>query len=182
MRGATRLRTYIEAESSALLKTLRVYVARAGISDQPLDAAASDLLNDVVVEALAHEDRFRATGSPRAWLLGIAANLIHRRSAERARRERREPLIGDLASGDDDDALFDYVAALDPRADEDTISGLLTTLSPEDQRVIRLAILADMDGDAVARELGITPGAARVRLHRALARLRVIYGKANQNA
>jgi hypothetical protein len=34
----------------------------------------AELLNEVVVEALAHADRFQADGQPRAWLLGIAAN------------------------------------------------------------------------------------------------------------
>ncbi|MEO8392787.1 MAG: hypothetical protein ABI700_07325 [Chloroflexota bacterium] len=38
--------------------------------------------------------------------------------------------------------------------------------------MLRLAILSGLDGDALARELGVTAGAARVRLHRALNRLR----------
>jgi DNA-directed RNA polymerase specialized sigma24 family protein len=37
---------------------------------------------------------------------------------------------------------------------------------------LRLAVLHDLTGEALAQELGIKPGAARVRLHRALNRLR----------
>lgn len=180
-----KLRAFIESESSALIGTLRVYLARAGLGVGDLDAAAHDLLNDVVVEALAHEDRFVTTGEPRAWLLGIAANLIRRRQAERAKRELREPLIRDLVTLDEsDDELFDRLCALadDPYEHDDEIAALLPALAPEDQRVIRLAILADMDGESLARELGITPGAARVRLHRALLRLRAVYGKAKTDA
>ena len=185
MKRTTRLRAFIENESSALTATLRRAVARAGLSDLPLDAAAQDLLNDVVVEALAHEDRFVTTGEPRAWLLGIAANLIRRRQSDRAKREQREPLIRDLVADDaSDDKLFDHLCALaeDPYEHDDEIAELVRTLTPDDQRVIRLAILADMDGDSLARELGITPGAARVRLHRALIRLRSVYGKAKADA
>jgi RNA polymerase sigma factor (sigma-70 family) len=183
MRRKTRLRAFIESESSALIGTLRVYLARAGFADP--DEGAADLLNDVIVEALAHEDRFLPSGEPRAWLLGIAANLIRRRQADRAKRELREPLIRDLVTDDaSDDELFDHLCALadDPYDHDDDIGALVAALPLDDQRVIRLAIFAEMDGEALARELGITPGAARVRLHRALLRLRAVYGKARQDA
>ena len=183
-RTTSRLRAFIENESSALVTTLRVYLARAGLVESP-----DDLLNDVIVEALEHEDRFVPTGEPRAWMLGIAANLIRRRQVDRAKREQREPLIRDLVADDaSDDELFDHLCALadDPYEHDDEIAALVSTLSLDDQRVIRLAILADMDGDSLARELAITPGAAWVRLHRALMRLRTIYvankGKAKEDA
>ncbi|MBL8132660.1 MAG: sigma-70 family RNA polymerase sigma factor [Anaerolineae bacterium] len=171
------LRQFIAQEAEALQTTLRWYLRRAGLDD-----AAEDLLHDVVVEALRHEGRFREHRAPRAWLLGIAANLIRRRRAERAKRERREPLLRDLYPNDpaDDDALFDRVAAL-AQAYGDTpdaqleVDALLSRVSPEDAEVLRLAILHEMDGAAVARVLGITPGAARVRLHRAVLRLRGTY-------
>ena len=91
------LRHLIENETSALLGTLQVYVVRAGfVHGQGATLAAVELLNRVVVEALEHADRFRPSGQPRAWLLGIAANLIKRERAERSRRERREPLVRDM--------------------------------------------------------------------------------------
>src|SRR5215813_7093999 len=114
----SRLRQFIADETDGLLGTLRYYVYRAGLTgqEQPLDAAASELLNEVVIEALEHEDRFRASGQPRAWLLGIAANLIKRKQAEFARRSRREPLARDLYPGDQetisDDDVFDWMASL----------------------------------------------------------------------
>ncbi len=188
MKRTTRLRAFIEHESSSLIGTLRYYLSRAGTADQPLDAAAQELLNDVVVEALAHEERFRPDGQPRAWLLGIAANLIRRRQVERAKRDQREPLVRDLFTDDatlSDDELFDRFSALadaDPLDEaEGEIATLMHTLSDDDQRVLRLAILTGLDGDSVARELGTTPGAARVRLHRALHRLRAAY-QAQQKA
>lgn len=181
----SRLRRYIETEAADLQRTLRVYLHRAGLlgRDQPPDAAASELLNEVVLEALRHEARFRAAASPRAWLLGIAANLIRRKRAELARRHRREPLLRDLVREADaemsDDDLFDWLMALTrtPEAGEsDGTAALLALLTPDDQQVIRLAVLHDLDGAALAQALGITPGAARVRLHRALNRLRGALG------
>jgi RNA polymerase sigma-70 factor (ECF subfamily) len=49
---------------------------------------------------------------------------------------------------------------------------MLARCSNEDQTILRLAILEELDGDAVARRLGVPPGTARVRLHRAIKRLR----------
>ena len=61
----TRLRQFIESESSTLLGTLRYYLFRAGLNGRglPLESAAQDLLNDVVEEALEQlsaKDRVKA--------------------------------------------------------------------------------------------------------------------------
>jgi RNA polymerase sigma factor (sigma-70 family) len=177
------IRQFIAGESETLLGTLRYYVVRAGLADGR-DAApvASELLDEVVVQALEHAERFRPSGQPMAWLLGIAANLIRRRQAERATRDRREPLVRDLCSSAQDalseDELFDRVASLSaggPIADweaNEAASAILAHVSADDRRVLQLAVLHGLNGEALAQELGIKPGAARVRLHRALNRLR----------
>jgi RNA polymerase sigma factor (sigma-70 family) len=188
----TRLRQFIESESSTLLGTLRYYLFRAGLNgrDLPLESAAQDLLNDVVAEALEHEDRFRTAGQPRAWLLGIAANLVKRRQQDIIRRDQREPLIRDLhpemEAQMSDDELFDWfadVAATTPDAFEqrEDVDVLLSALAPEDEYVLRLAIMNGLDGVSLAKVLKVTPGAARVRLHRALGRLRVVYYRQEEN-
>ena len=171
----TRLRQFIEDEAHVLTRTLGFYLRHAGLS-----MSASELLNEVVAEALEHEDRFNPSRQPRAWLLGIAANLIRREQAELARLDRREPLARDLYPGDEpsDDEVFDWLAVFDGAETlaelegNETVKALLAGVSADDASVLRLAILSGLDGDALARELGTTPGAARVRLHRALNRLR----------
>ncbi len=171
----TRLRQFIEDETPVLTRTLGFYLSRAGLT-----VSASELLSEVVVEALKHEDRFNPARQPRAWLLGIAANLIRRKQTEIARLNRREPLARDLYPGDEpsDDEVFDWLAsfgeveALEALETNEAVRILLAGASPEDAHILRLAILSGLDGEALARELGVTPGAARVRLHRALNRLR----------
>ncbi len=184
----TRLRQFIEYESSTLLGTLRYYLFRAGLSgrDLPLEAAAHDLLNDVVAEALEHEERFRTAAHPRAWLLGIAANLVKRRQHDIARLDQREPLLRDLhpeVEGQmSDDELFDWIAEVatatpDAFEQREDVHLLLAALPHDDERVLRLAIMNGLDGAALAKALDISPGAARVRLHRALGRLRTVYAE-----
>lgn len=170
-----RLRQFIEEESHVLTRTLGFYLNRAGLT-----VSASELLNEVVVEALQHEDRFNAARQPRAWLLGIAANLIRRKQAELARLDRREPLARDLYPGDEpsDEEVFDWLArwtgveTLEALESDEAANALLASVSADDAHILRLAILSGLDGEALARELGVTAGAARVRLHRALTRLR----------
>jgi RNA polymerase sigma-70 factor (ECF subfamily) len=142
---------------------------------------ADELFNDMVVEALRSADRLKPDMHPKPWLLGIAANLIKRRQTEMAKRDRREPLMRDLYPDMEDtlsdDELFDllpvttYGSLEDVEADE-TTQHLLSGLSKSDADLLRLAILHDMSGEALAKALGVSPVAARVRLHRALQRLR----------
>lgn len=180
--GRKRLESFIESEGDSMVKTLRYYVLRAGLaSGSEIARMTDDLFNDMVVEALRSADRLKADVHPKPWLLGIAANLIKRRQNEMAKRDRREPLMRDLYPDLEDtlsdDELFDLLPVTthsrleDVEADE-TITHLLSGLSKSDADLLRRAILHDMSGEALAKALGISPVAARVRLHRAIQRLR----------
>lgn len=175
----TLLRQYIAQESDSMLKTLRSYLYRAGVDYNHLDDAACELWQEVVVEALRHEDRFQRNAQPRPWLLGIATNLIKRRQQSIQRRESREPLVGDLQAEAGTDDIFDWLANRIDQPDqsdvEEEVTALLNHLSAPDQRLVQLAFWNNLDGNAIAQTLRITPGLARVRLHRALRQLRQIY-------
>lgn len=179
---------FLAQNTAPLLGTLRSYVQRMGLADgDEVPAVALDVLQEAVVEALNHVERFDQTGQPMAWMLGISVNVIKRKKVELAKRARRETSIATF-SGRSDEAvsegeLFDQVTSRtlagpeqDIEADEQA-SSLLSLVSPEDQRILRLAFLYDCEREALAQQLGITPVAARVRLHRALSRLRMAWRK-----
>jgi RNA polymerase sigma-70 factor (ECF subfamily) len=176
---ADRLSRFIQDEADALLGTLRSYVRYAGLAaGDEVASVALEVLSEVVVEALAHADRFDPARPPRAWLLAFAANVIKRRKADRAKQARRQaPTVRGEADDADGGDIFDRVAALrtgDPIRDlesDQQAAAILARVSADDQRILRLAVLRDLDGEAVAHELGVSPGAARVRLHRAIRRL-----------
>ncbi|MBI5667276.1 MAG: sigma-70 family RNA polymerase sigma factor [Chloroflexi bacterium] len=179
--GHRRLRQFVEDEADRLLDTIRMYVIQTGLATgATATIVASELLNEVVVEALKGADRFDPTRQPMAWLLGIALNLIKRRKVSQARRNHREPLLRDLTagfeSGFSDDELFEPFLniglASEPGAG-DILDELLSSVSDSDQHILRLAVQYDFSGEKIATALKITPGAARVRLHRAIQRLRV---------
>jgi RNA polymerase sigma factor (sigma-70 family) len=174
---------FIEREAESLLKTLHFYVRRSGLAqEQAVSALAAELMDEVTVEALAHAERFDPSRQARAWLLGIAANLIKRQQAQRARLLKREPLARDLQNSQgpsiSEDEVFDRLAAFSPDSpekeleNEQELERMLAGLSPDDRRLIQMGVLHEMNGEELALELGVSPGAARVRLHRALGRLR----------
>lgn len=169
-----QLRAFIETHSEQLKSTLRLYALRAGL---PAEQAAAELLSDVTVEALEHASRFDHLRHPMSWLLGIGANLIKRRVDKLNKLNRREPLVRDLYPQDDhlsDGELFDRITTAQPESDTVLIS-LLRQLAHDDRTVIQLAIMDDLDGNDLAQRLQVNPGTARMRLHRALRRLRVLY-------
>lgn len=131
---------------------------------------AEDAVADTFLEAFRVGASFDPTrGTVRAWLLGIAVNQVRRRwrvdrriASTLARvqvRDRRDATGGDHA---------DRVIA---RADAAGIRTALAQLSDAD----RLTLVTQAAGDLLPAELAdaldTTPGAAKVRLHRARSRL-----------
>jgi len=183
--GRLRLQNFIKEESTVLHKILRQYVLRAGLVGKgDINTVAHELLNNVIVEAFVHADRLKPNMQPRPWLLGIAMNLIKRQQTSRTKREQREPLIRDLYARSeevlDDDELFDLIATASDKGiveweANDTFTTLLSGLSKSDADLLRLEIIYDLSSSSLADALGITTNAARVRLHRALDRLREIH-------
>lgn len=179
-----KLKQYLAQESKTLLPTLRLYVWRGGLANgSAVNDVAEELLQDVVVEALSHASRFQLDRQPKAWLLGIAANLVKRQQTAVAKQHKREPLVGDLSPSDaiTDDELFDRLAPVHTSGPDneyemnETVSSVLAQLSTEERRTITCAVLLDMDSKALAQALGVKPGTARMRLHRALKHLRRIW-------
>ena len=178
-----RKRKYLEAiiENEALIleRIIHSYVIRMGLAaDQAAQEVAREILSDTTVTAIECVHSYDPTRRPVPWLLGIALNQIRRRIQNQQRS--REILVRDLysntADGYSDDELFERFALLARDSSslevQENITAFLEPLSAEDQQIIRLAILEDLNSAAIAHELAITPAAARVRLHRALKRLR----------
>jgi RNA polymerase sigma-70 factor (ECF subfamily) len=175
--GAVVLGRWIEENASLLLGVLRSYLRSAGLFGPAAGTdAAQELLNDVVVEAFRHADRFDPTRPPRAWLLGIAANLIKRRKVAVASQRKSETLACEVGREDDhdnDELLFDMMEQLEARLDAQR---LLAELPDGDQTILRMRWIDGMDAPEIARALNISPGAARARLMRAMGRLREATG------
>jgi RNA polymerase sigma-70 factor (ECF subfamily) len=123
---------------------------------------AEDLASSTFEKALRLWERFDPQrGSARTWLLGIARTTALDWFRSEARRRKREE-----------------AAAVPERVDQVFVEGLspeleaaLATLSAGEREVLALRVVLELDGEAAARVLGISPTAVSTRLSRALKRL-----------
>ena len=78
----TMIIEYIADNAPSLLGIIRSYVMRMGLaSGEDVAAVALEVLQQVVLEALDHADRFDPTGQPMAWLLKAVRKVRPRVSA-----------------------------------------------------------------------------------------------------
>ena len=141
----------------------RVYgyhLRRSGDAD-----AAHDLTAETFAQAWLSRARFRdeLDGTAGPWLFAIARNVlvgsVRKRRLERTACERLGLLVEARAQPDDT-----WLEGLDEALDE---------LPPGQRDAIRLRVVDELEYGVVARELGTTPEAARVRVHRGLRSLRL---------
>ncbi|HEY0754367.1 MAG TPA: sigma-70 family RNA polymerase sigma factor [Ktedonobacteraceae bacterium] len=175
---------FLQEHTSSLKKILCTYVLRMGLArGENVRVVADEAFQDAMLVALAQGQRLMQMEQPRSWFLAVAANILKRKRASFARRYRFEVLVSDLASSASSSTLseaelLEQVTSSSFPGPEQTFEArehvreLLGLVSPEDGQILTLALLHELDTQGLARELGVSAGAARVRLHRALQRLR----------
>lgn len=128
---------------------------------------AEDLASETFARALESRSRFDPTkGGERAWLFGIATNLLskHRRSEVRGYRACARLGADPLRQGRDVEELVERV---DAQARGRALAGALADLRAEERDVLLLVAHADMTYGEVAQTLDLPVGTVRSRLHRA---------------
>jgi len=134
------------------------------------DDDARDVVQEAYLRAYRGLRRFRGEAQFSTWLYRITANCASTLLAKRART--RTEILGDDEPVADSRAEHDpelRLAAADERA---LLAGALADLPWRLRQVIVLRDIYDLPHGAIARELGITEAAAKVRLHRARRKLR----------
>ena len=133
---------------------------------------AADLTGEVFAASYAKRSSFQDTGAPaRAWLYAIARRQIamfHRRNRV-VDRYRRRFGISPVDAGDDDFSRVEELVDLEPILG--ALNGAMAALPDAQAHAVRLRIVEQLPYSDVARGLGCSEGAARVRVSRALTRL-----------
>lgn len=143
---------------------------------------AADVVDDVVAEVflVAWRSRSRVPSDDRVvpWLYRTATNVIghHYRGAARRRSYETRSYEARTAEGD---LAPDWAEAV---ADQITIVRAMSLLSDQDAEVLRLAYWEDLPAVDLGLVLGCTPGAARVRLHRARSHLQQVLADDEEDA
>lgn len=150
------------------VEDLQRFVARR-IGDRE---RAADLTAEIFLAAIDSAHRYRQrSGTPKAWLYGIARTLVandrRRRGRERAREER---FRGSALLDEEDAARMD--ARIDAAAQSRRLYAAMDRLSEDERAVMELVAIDDLKVAEAAAAAGVRPVTARVRLHRARRKLR----------
>jgi RNA polymerase sigma-70 factor (ECF subfamily) len=131
------------------------------------ESEAEDAMQDALLSAGKHLQNFRGEGSIEGWLVRMVANACHH-----IRRGRKnDPTLHDVST----------VLTAGSASPEDTaqagelstaLGEALLSLSPEDRTIVLLAEGEGWTGPEIAERTELSPGAVRVRLSRARAKLR----------
>jgi RNA polymerase sigma factor (sigma-70 family) len=133
---------------------------------------AADLTAEIFLAAIGAAHRYRSgRGRPKAWLYGIAQNVvaIDRRRADRE-QAREERLRGSALLDEGDAAEID--ARIDAAATQRHLYEAMERLSETERAVVELVALDELSLAEAAAAAGVRPVTARVRLHRARRKLR----------
>jgi RNA polymerase sigma-70 factor (ECF subfamily) len=123
--------------------------------------AAEELLQETFLAAAANPAKLSAAWSERAWLIGIARNLLR----EHHRRERRQPR-----------PLLDEQSPVVEQAREDeqlqALRAAVARLPDYQREVLELRLAQELSYEEIAEALEIPIGTVRSRIHNAVASLR----------
>jgi RNA polymerase sigma-70 factor (ECF subfamily) len=150
-----------QAEFEVLFLDTRVallaYLTRRAPSED-----AADLLAEVYLVAWRKRADLPAGEERRLWLFGVARRLLAEHHRHSLRRADAQDEAGDVHAPDPHDG--------DDRRGE-SVRRALASLSDVDRELITLTTWEGLSPADAGRVVGITAGTARVRLHRARARL-----------
>jgi RNA polymerase sigma factor (sigma-70 family) len=149
-------------------RRLRGFIARRGARD----GEAEEIFMSAMAAAWAHLENFDQDDAL-GWLCGAARGLI---SNSRRGRSRRGRLV-DRFIAQRPVEWVDLNHAQVSLEERMVLTAALRELSTADQEILGLSAWDGLTHGEIAQVLGITAGAARERLSRARAKLRLSYGR-----
>jgi RNA polymerase sigma-70 factor (ECF subfamily) len=136
-------------------------------------AAAEDLVQEVFVRLIKYRQSFRSDAEFTPWLFTLARNagVDHFRGRPKE-LQHMEDAPEPAAPVDHDEHP---VAGLERREQHELLQAALARLPHEKRELLVLARFGEMRYERIGELLGISVGAVKVRVHRALKELRAAY-------
>ncbi len=130
---------------------------------------ADDCLQETWLKAVRALQQFRPRGVRfGAWLFAIARNVCR----EHWRKNKPQTPVAEFEND-----LSDQSVGQEAMEEKIIVDSIFAKIPPDDQEIFRLRYLGELSFKEIASVLGISPLAARVRLHRSLTRARAILNK-----
>jgi RNA polymerase sigma factor (sigma-70 family) len=142
-----------------------------GYLSRRVGALADDLVSETFLLAFRGRTGYVPDRAPvRAWLFGIATNLVRRHARD---EERRYRALGRAAGhAEPTTELGEVAGRVDAQALRGELADALAALPGEDRDVLLLWTYPQLSYAEISAALGIPVGTVRSRLHRARGRVR----------
>jgi RNA polymerase sigma-70 factor (ECF subfamily) len=134
---------------------------------------ARDVVQEAYLRAWKSIRRFRGDAMFSTWMYRITANAAST-ATHRRRRTATETLDDSAALLVDERPASDPVISAESNLLQTQVSAALQQLPPKLRAVVVLKDVYDLPHEEIAKELGISVPAAKVRLHRARRQLREV--------
>lgn len=132
---------------------------------------AADLTAEIFLAAIGAAHRYRpGKGSAKAWLYGIAQNVVAIDRRRAGREQARDERLRGSALLDEGDAT-EIDARIDAAAEKRRVYQAMERLSETERAVLELVAIDELSLAEAAVAAGVRPVTARVRLHRARRKL-----------
>ncbi len=139
------------------------YVTRRSIDPQ----VAADLVAEVFLQVVECAGSYRpGRGPARAWLTGIARNVLADHVRQTARQHRAYGRLGGRRLLDEESTQA-LVERIDAETSTRAVWRTLASLPAAQREIVELVAIDGLKVSEAASVLGITAGTARVRYHRA---------------
>jgi RNA polymerase sigma factor (sigma-70 family) len=133
--------------------------------------SSQDMVQSVFYRMLKSRQTFTGNGEFKTWMYHIARNVLsdhfkkNRRTAFSDISGLEEKMSADLRT----EELVEKKMAVQ------ALRKALTTLSPESREILVLSRFQELKGAEIAEILNISVGAVKVRIHRAISQLKILY-------
>jgi RNA polymerase sigma-70 factor (ECF subfamily) len=138
-----------------------------------LDAeVAADLLAETFAIAYEKRGRYRDTGAPgAAWLYGIVRIELSRYFRKHRVQLKTAQRLGLVVPELDEESARAIARLVEPDERSAGLADALTQMSPAEREAVELRVVGELEYSDIATRLNCSEAAARVRVHRGLARL-----------
>lgn len=135
---------------------------------------SEDLLQTVFYRMLKYRNSFQGNGEFRNWMYYLSFNVLK----DEVRKNKRRYMEQDLSEIED---KIDYGTQADEgirkEQDLEMLHSAIAKLTDDERKILILSKFQKLQYNEIAKILGISEGAVKVRVHRAFAQLKSIYLK-----
>ncbi len=129
---------------------------------------SEDLVQIVFIKVLTHIDQYKGTGSLKDWIFSIARNS----GKDYFRKKNLVIWLEECQGHPVFDDSFDQINSDDQK---ELLYLAFSKIKPRDREMISLSLFKGLAFRQIAAILGISEVAAKVRYHRAIKRLKLVY-------